>query len=181
MYVQLTDLPESITNALKASGYHCKDINVEPRDSISMMDCGGAGRRGFVVLVDIATGRSETHLGSFGGANMFNQNNAVDLDRTERTIIPGMAVIKGSQGEKTFATLYLNPENVVKMLPAKPEVSERDKQILEYMGYKSGYRKEYLERMKATTEEIDSLVNRGMLKKLGRGLSLTTEGKNAAR
>src|SRR5258708_7518672 len=126
MYVSLKDLPDTIVSALSSVGYHSKDINVEAQETVSMFDSGGAGRRGFVVLVDIATGRCERHLGSWGGSNMFNPRNAVDLDTQERAIIPGMAVIKGSEGERTYATLYLHPDNLVKMLPAKPEVSDRE-------------------------------------------------------
>lgn len=182
MYVRTKDLPSSITCALSAVGYRRADINIEASETTSMRVSSGAGRRGFVVLVDIATGRTEQHTGSWGGANMFNPKNAVDLDGTERPIIPGMAVISGSEGEKVFATIYLHPENIAKLLPAKPEVTEREAQILYCMGYKSGYRRTELERMGTTPAELDSLVARGFLTRNNKAaMSLTTTGRNARR
>jgi hypothetical protein len=184
MYVQVAELPESLQGALKSVGYGRKDINIEAREQVYMADGGGEGFRAFVVLVDLATGRAERHDGSWGGANMFNPRNAVDLDDTPRTIIPGMAVVKGHIGgdRPVGATVYINPENVAKLLPAKPDVSDREKQLLGVMGYKSGYRKEELARMRATDAEIDALVSRGFLSRNKAGaISLTTEGKNARR
>lgn len=113
---------------------------------------------------------------------MFNPRNAVDLDTQDRAIPPGMGVVKGSEGERTFATVYLHPSNVAKYLPAPPACSERERTILGYMGYKSGYRRECLARMQPPCEpvEIDSLVERGFVSRNRAGAtSLTTEGRNA--
>jgi hypothetical protein len=182
MYVTITELPDTITSALKSVGYGRKDINVEPRETVSVQDMGSSGRRGFVVLVDIATGRTELHQGSWGGANMFNPANAVDLDGAERQIIPGMAVIKGSEGDTVYATLYLHPDNLVKMLPAKPEVTKREAGILYvFCAYKSSSRKEELARKGVTPAELASLVTRGFLSVNKVGTTITTTGKNAAK
>src|SRR5262245_1061305 len=177
MYVQVAELPESLTRALAAVDYRKADINVEARERTSMLEPGGLGMREFVVLVDLATRRSETHMGSWGGANMFNPNNAVDLDTTDRAIIPGMAVIKGHEGGGTRATIYLHPENITKLLPAKSDVSEREGRILGYLAYKANYRRECLDQMGCKPEEIDSLVSRGFIARNKAGaISLTTAG-----
>lgn len=182
MYVQTSELPETLQSALLSCGYHRKDIEVEARETASVRVGGGSGYRGFVVLVDIATGRQETHTGSWGGANMFNPKNAVDLDGTERPIVPGLAVIKGSQGggRPVYATIALHPDNVAKYLPAPPAVTEREGKILGYIPYKSDYRKKELERMGATAEEVEALVSRGFIaRNRGGAMSLTTAGRNA--
>jgi len=103
--------------------------------------------------------------------------NRVDSDDSEHTMLPGVAVITGSIGEKTYAYLTLHPENLVALLPAKVEVSARQKEILEsIMTLKSSYRPKYPE------AEIDELVTKGLLKKNKAGaISITTEGKNVAK
>lgn len=180
-HVATRELPECLQSALRSCGYARKDIPCIARETASMVGYSGEGRKAFVVLVDLATGRTESHEGSWGGANMFNPSNAVDLDTAERPIIPGMAVIKGTRGyHGVFADIYLHPENVAKLLPAKPEVTEREASILGTFGYKPGYRQEYWREMKVATEELDSLVARGFLSRNKAGaISITTQGKNA--
>jgi hypothetical protein len=180
VYVDTRDLPDSLRASLSDAGYHRKDIAIEPRETASMVGFSGQGRKAFVVLVDLATGRTESHSGSWGGANMFSPQNAVDLDTTERPIPPGMAVIKGTSGyHGCFATIHLHPDNVARLLPSKPEVTEREASILGTFGYKPGYRKERWQEMGVTPIELDALISRGMLSKNRAGaISITTAGKN---
>lgn len=178
----VSGLPASVQRALKSTGYGRRDIGIDARESVAMAIGGGDGYRGFVVLVDLATGRAETHTGSWGGSNMFNRTNAVDLDNTDRAIHVGMAVIKGHQGggRPVCATVYLHPANVAKLLPAKPTLSERHQSILATFGYISSYRKERQAELKVTTEELDELASLDLITRNRAGAcQLTTAGKNA--
>lgn len=181
MYVQVSELPDTLRTALKACGYHRKDINVEAREKYCPMQPGGDGYRAFCCVVDLATGRYETHMGSWGGANMFNPQNAIDLDRAEYPIPDGVAVIEGHQGggRPVYASLCLSPTNVAKMLPPPAELSDRERSILRCASYKSGYRKAEYARMQVTDAELAALVAAGYLEKRGNGLSITTKGRNA--
>lgn len=182
-HVSVAELPESLRSALKSTGYGGKDIAIEARETASVIDAGSDGRRGFVVLVDLATGRAETHMGSWGGANMFNTANAVDRDSTERAILPGMAVIKGSEGGtsgQVFAHICLHPSNIAKFLPVQSDLNARELKILGTFNLISSYRKVEQAEMKVTTTELDGLVGKGLITRNKAGAcALTTAGKNA--
>lgn len=184
MYVQVNDLPRPIQRALEAVAYHCKDITIEAAEEISVSVAGGAGERGFAILVNLDNGEFKISRGSWGGANIFNPNNAVDLDDRLHKIPLNGAVIKGSEGNSTFAYVYVNPQNLAPMLPKRAEVSEKESMILAcFKGLKSGdYRQQALRRLGTTEAEITSLVDRGFLKRnKGGATQITTEGKNAAK
>ena len=131
MYARVKDLPDCIQTALRAVSYGRPDISIEASERVSPMDPGSDGRRGFCMIVELATGRTEHHQGSWGGANMFNPQNRVDLDRNTYQIHEGVAVISGSTGYKgTYATVALNAANMALLLPPAPEVTEREQDIL---------------------------------------------------
>ena len=148
------------------------------------MCAGGSGRRGFAVLVDIETGKNKTMFGSWGGANAFNQENQVDLNDQEYPIPENGAVILGSEGNTTFATIYLNPKNILAALPVANSLSDDERKIMYAYGcLKSGaYRNEELARLgikdPKNSGKIRALVERGFLKIDGRGIQITIEGKN---
>ena len=182
IHVAVKELPEVLQSTLRSIGYHKSDIGIEASETASLFDAGSDGRRGFAVLVDLTTGRSERHMGSWGGANIFNPTNSVDLDTNEYTLPPNGCVILGSEGYKgVFASIVLNSQNVAKLLPVSTdEVSDKDRAILyAYGALKSGtYRQDELRRIKATETEISSLISRGYLKQNKVGIAITTLGKN---
>ena len=172
IHIETKELPQTLQDALNAAGYRRKDIALRACESACLTDAGSEGRRGFVVFVNLVTGQSKATRGSWGGANIFNPRNAVDLDTNEVPIPEGVAVIQGSEGYgPTFASVLLNPANVAALLPARAEVTDHERAILGiYRGIKGGYRQGELERINATLSEVDSLVDRGLLKRnRGRG------------
>jgi len=178
------DLPSTVQNALRSIGYAKKDIGVNAEEKTSVGDCGCDGRRSFVMLLDLASGESKTMRGSWGGANIFNPRNQVDLDFEDYALPPGGAVIHASEGYGgVWASLTIHPSNVAKLLPASgSDVSEKDRKILAAIGgLKSGpYRKEALDRLGTTPADLDSLVSRGFLSRNKAGaIAITTAGKNA--
>lgn len=183
VYSLVSELPDTLQTALQSIGYHRKDIELIASETVSRHVSGGQGYRGFCVIVNLSTGERKAEIGSWGGANMFNPNNAVDLDTSEYNIHPGFAVIKGSQGDKTFATIYLHTENIVKFLPAKIEMDSRDSWILyTFDALTSAGRKNEWDRHndKPSENDLNRLAGLGYLKRSKNGATqITTDGKNA--
>jgi hypothetical protein len=194
--VALKDLPPSIKKALASVGYKKHTITVKTVDQISPFDAGGDGRRAFFIAFDLETGRTlKESWGSWGGANMFNPKNQVDLDTEKYTIPEGVAVIKGSEGNYIYANLYIRPENITPLLSAPgDEISEEDFNVLQALTMKSNYKLDELGRSNRKFVTLDYRKNGYVLTKLGaekieelrkRGfikpgvLGLTVEGKNA--
>lgn len=182
MYVETKTLPPVILRALERISYGRKDISVESRESFSMACGGGDGYKAFCLVINLDSGAIQEHWGSWGGANMFNPTNAVDLNTATYPLPENGAVIDGSigGGKPTYAALRVHPSRLVKLLPAKAELSERLTRVLNCYRYKSSYRKDELARLKATPAETDELVRLGLIDRNRAGAcSLTTAGRNA--
>lgn len=182
-YVQVGNLPECLQAPLRGIYGKTKDIELRPTTQWSPQMAADKGCRAVVSLVNLTTGEVQSHQGSWGGANPWNQDNAIDLDGRLRPLPPGFAVIKASTGYRKYAYIELHPDNVAPLLPAaKGELSEKDRKILAcYKSLKSGYRREYLDRLGATDTDLDRLVEGGYLKRNKNGATrITTEGRNNA-
>lgn len=193
MYIEVKELPATIQSALKQVGYGAKDIKVEQTDTYSFFDSGHDGRRAFCYAVHILSGKMEGTRGSWGGANMFNPTNHVDLDQTARTLPPGFVVLKGSEGyDGTFCTLLTNQLLRV-AAPVEPLTKLEQDYLSVFVSYVSSARKKYLlegdryaKREPMTQAQISeveqSLAAKGLVKinKAG-SVTITTAGKNAAR
>jgi hypothetical protein len=182
-HVRVSELPDSLRSALVDARYCRGDVAVEVRESVTLMDAGGAGRRGFAVFVNLETGEARRVNGSWGGANAFNPQNRVDLDDTPHPLVEGLAVIQGSEGgDGVSASIVVCPANAARLLPEKAETSEREQLILyAHSALKGGtYRQEFLTRHGVVRAELDAMVKRGLLKYDGlRRIQITTAGKNA--
>jgi hypothetical protein len=185
VYVDTNTLPPTIGAALSSAGYARPIIGVYVRDTASMHAVSGDGMRGFTVLVDIDSGRSETHQGSWGGANMFSVN-AVDSDTTERPLPSGACIISGHTGggKPTYATLTIHPSRAAKLLPvAGEDLSDREKSLMAvFARFNSRGRAEWFGRHgKATEAELLGLESRGWIKRTKAGaVTCTAAGKNVA-
>ena len=185
MYIEVKDLPECIQSALHEVKYGRKDISVSAVETVSMAGDGGDGSRRFVIMVNPDTGERKTLWGSWGGANMFNKQNAVDLDSETRPMPVGAIVISGCiSGKPTYATIEVHPDRLTKMLPSgeAQTLTEGEKSaLLTYRSLKSGaYRKEALERIDGIKSIVEGLVRRGLLKQSRNGATtITTAGRNA--
>lgn len=182
--IETKTLPETLKAALRTVDYGARDISARISDKVSGYSGGNQGQRGFIMIVDIASGETKTHWGSWGGSNPFSVQQ-VDHDTNSYDMKPGFAVIAGTIGHpRTIATLHLHPENFTKLLPATGSVSERERQILnDFGGLTSAGRKNEWERYPArrpTEAELDSLASRGFLARSKNGATkITTAGKNA--
>ena len=186
-YVALTNLPETIQSALSSVGYRSQDIIVNASETYSPQSASGDGRRGFCVCLDIISGKRESRIGSWGGANMFNPSNQVAGDSNRYPIPTNGAVIKGSTGYGgTFAILTVAPNMLQKFLPITDDsITDADKAWLYILKtIKSSYRKSEANRASIpwpATDRLEHLKGKGLIKinKAG-SIQLTTDGKNAA-
>lgn len=187
--IEVKRLSPAIQAALRSVGYGARDIAVRPATEVSLTVGGGAGMRGFAMLVDMHTGRHETMRGSWGGANMFNPQNRVDLDTTLRPLPPGTVLIKGTEGHpRTIATIYAHPDTMGSFALAGPqaEVSADERTVLNvYRGIISSYRQSEFARRGLSRHQVaaatERLIALGLLKRNAAGaVQITTAGKNAA-
>lgn len=182
MYVETKTLSPAIQNALKSVGYGAADITVEAVTEVDSYSEGGSGQRGFVVVVNLDTGKFEGKSGSWGGGNMFTHS-PVDSGDARIPIPENGAVIKGTRGyPRTFATLYANPAAMGRMLPSaeQEELTTEEQNALYAYGFTGSYRKEQLQRDHVSSACVDSLVERGYLKRSKNGATqMTTKGKNS--
>jgi hypothetical protein len=133
-------------------------------------------------LVDIASGKARDLEGGWGGARP-DEPREIDFASKPVPIPPGGAIVIGTQGyPQTMATIYVHPESIAKMLPAMPEITDREQMILRTIrSLTSAGRKEIFANEKVRPEEIDALVQRKLLAKSKAGaVSITTTGKNVA-
>ena len=181
--VLVKDLPDCLKVALKEVEYGAADINISVSDTISPLSQGSMGSRGFTLVVELSTGKFTKRLGSWGGASA--EMKQVDFDDRGTPLLVGFAVVKGTLGyPRTFATITVNPENMVKFLPKPSSVTERQKSILKaFNTLTSAGRKDEWARdpeSAPTAEELDELVKGGFLSRNRAGaIKITVEGKNA--
>lgn len=177
MYASVNLLPEEMKSALWGFGYKKENIEVQFRESYTLFSASGDGRRGFTLVSK--NGEVKSHIGSWGGSNPFEKS-SVDSDDTEYSLDNDTFVIKGNSGESVYAYIVLNKKNKFGIKEAeKIFLTDRQKKILYlYKGLTSAGRKDYLVSMKVTDKEISELIDMNLLEKKGRGIGITTEGKN---
>lgn len=184
IYVETKTLPPTILAALQTVDFNRPTIGVYTSEQASLFCAGGTGLRGFAVLVDIDTGRHETHVGSWGGSNPF-ETRAVDAD-VPQALPPNGCVINGHQGggKPVYATLTIHPSRAARLLPAAgDELTERQKELMAvYARFNSRGRSEWFGRYGAASEsELTELESRGWIKRNKAGsVTCTAAGKNVA-
>ena len=184
MYVKTNQLPQVVRAQLQSRGYNRHDIGIVAREKYSLHGGGGDGMRDYTDVIDLATGSVDTNTGSWGGANIFNPSNKVDLDDSQFDLPVTSMVIKGHEGYKPYATVYMHPNIIGQFASNSVDITAEEKEVLEvFASYKPAYRQECLQRKKfnvATT--VESLISKKLVKRNAVGsLSLTTEGRNAVR
>jgi hypothetical protein len=176
MYAKVTDLTPSIQSALNTLGYHKADIQVEGKETVDISGCANDGMRCYYALVAL-DGSIDTTIsyGSWGGQNMFEVKRP-DVDQSQHTMLPGVAVIVGTSGGRgNFAHIVLHPSNIAALLPALAEITPEQKSVLEsYATLKPAYRPRY------APSVIQELVGLGLLKQnKADATQITMAGKNA--
>jgi hypothetical protein len=183
MHVEVKDLAPAVRDALERVRYGERDIQIVAAERVETFVAGGDGMRGFVVAVNLDTGERKGFAGSWGGSNPWSDS-PVDSDAAIELPLNG-AVIKGTTGyPRTFATVYAHPNTVGRFLPSGEEEQlgeEEQNAIYCFAAIKGGeYRREELERRNVSAATVDSLVERGYLKRNRAGATqITTQGKNA--
>jgi hypothetical protein len=185
-YVNVRDLPAPIQSALKAVEYGRPDIRVEASEKVQLGDMGaGNGYQSFACLVNLSTGEHRVIRGSWGGINMFDRTNPVDNDMGQYALPGDGVVITGQRGggRPVYAVLNIPASMVSRMLPSgqKVELTDQERDVLAvFVGMKSSYRSEWLQRHAIPESVVTGLVSRGLLKENRAGArQVTTDGRNA--
>ena len=190
MYVKVNDLPDIVRSKLNDVKYGRVDIEVQAREKVSPASGSGDGYQSFCIIINLSNNDVKHLTGSWGGANMFNPGNQVDLDTKSYDIPDGFVVITGSVGgsKPTYASISMNPNNIAKFLPEKTGLTERQATILyTYKGLNPRGRKDYwdrwdsdMKRAKPSEDELNELATMGLLKRSKNGATqITTDGRNA--
>lgn len=178
-YSLVKELPDCLQRALTEVGYGRQSIELRPKEKESLFIAGGDGYRGFVILVDLASGQYKIHQGSWGGSNPWSSS-PVDLDNQSYDLPLNGAVIKGSVGGTTpvYATITLHPNNIVKYLTTGISLTDDEQRVLyAYKTYTSAFRKGHLI---GKEKVIADLAQRKLIKISKNGASqITVEGRNA--
>jgi hypothetical protein len=188
MHVAVREIPPSVQSVLKELGYGSRDIEVQPGTKFTIAGMSGDGYRAFWCIVNLETGKHHIEWGSWGGPNMFNPKNPVDLDETPRTLPPGAVVIEGTKGggHPVYARIIAHPENL-KLLSAPkegPGLTDKEKSALNIVGGTiSSYRADSFARAglgkyAPTNPILQSLAQKGLVRITGVGVQITTAGKN---
>lgn len=185
MHVIVKELSPHIQDALASVGYHVKDIRVVAAQMLDTQAIANDGQRAYCIIVNLDTGEHKAMSGNWAGGGWASGSNIVDAG-SDRVPMPlNAAVIKGTQGHpRTFATLYAHPNTTGKMLPSGEDeaLSDDDQQALYCFGAIKGgeYRRDEMRRRNVSDATVDSLVERGYLKRNKAGATqITTSGKNA--
>ena len=185
MHIEVKELSPAIQRALSGVGYHVADIKVEATERIDGTVGGGAGQRGFVIILNTDTGEFRRLTGSWGGPNPWS-GSPVDGNDEIIQIPENGIVIRGTMGHpRTFAWIYAHPNTMGKLLPSgeqAEQLSDADQQAIYcFAAIKGGqYRRDEMRRRNVEESTVDSLVERGYLKRNKAGATqITTKGKNA--
>ena len=179
-----TDAPEVKQIAQAAfPDYKGRSFSVLPfRGGMDLSSYWSGGSRDYYNVINLTTLRSaEIPQGGSGHG---------DAPYRISTLPDNMAVVKRTyfQGKDLGITIFVNPENLSKMLPSPDEVSWAEKVVLSATrSYKSSYAgakdyrfQEALRYTGITKQEWDaakqSLIQKGMLNKAG---AITNSGRNA--
>ncbi len=186
MYVNTNTLPNVVKRALESVKFFKGDIEVIHDNSVSPAISGGDGQRGFCILINLYADEFKTIVGSWGGANMFNQDNPVDLDNSDYPLCEGSVVIKGTTGyPSTFARIYAHRDSSILPLDSgNSDITDKELFVLScYVGLKSFARNDEMLRWMTDTEisqTVHKLIDSGHIKANKAGATqITTQGKNA--
>jgi hypothetical protein len=197
MYVATKSLPSVLRNALDSVGYCRKDVEIESAERTEARNSAyGNGYRGYVAVVNLATGERKLAEGAWGGSNMFGKRMVDDSDEQVELVPHVMAIIKGQEGggRPVSARIVVHPLTMQLLLPAPSaeKLTADEQRVLDvFCGYKSSARREELaydgcaqkHRVLAGPELegiVAGLVERGYFASNKAGaISVTTKGKNA--
>ena len=183
MHATVKELVPAIQAALKSVKYGAKDIRIVAAEQVEVRTTANDGARGFMLAVNLDTGERKAFVGDWGGSGL----GRVASDYSDE-IVPlpeNGVVIKGSMGyPRTFATIYAHPNATGRFLPSGDDetLTDAEQQALYcFAAIKGGeYRREEMYRRRVTDVTVDSLVERGYLKRNRAGATqITTKGKNA--
>jgi hypothetical protein len=183
--VQVKDLPDAVKNLFKKIRVRPSDVEVRPSASynLGMASAYGDGYRGFGYVINLVTGEYKAWESPWG---------MLIPDQKAMPIPVNGAVVIGQQGGTRrgmrVSYLLINPQNMGLILPQeKIDLSKEEEKALAVINeYNSRGRKEEFPRFglgeySSNNQYVKRLLQKGLLIKKGRGLRVSTSGKNLAK
>lgn len=123
--LSVKSLPAGLQQALRTVSYKRADITVCAVEATHIADPGGAGIRGFAcIMPSVESPTMESHVGSWGGPNMFGVHSPVDDMRAPPRQVPeGGAIITGTTGggRPVSARVHVRPAVFATLVPLADE------------------------------------------------------------
>ncbi len=170
------------SNIPELSGWKQSSVRMYVTDAVNVYPCSGQGERAFIRYIDRNKDKDVTYQGSWGGSNPFE--GSIDSG-FQCELEPGIFVVVGVRANVDRLTeVYMHPNDAKAFISndPKPVLTEDQQAALDMWNYTSAYRKEgwprRLGKYEPTNPILVSLVELGLLKKVGTGLGLTPEGRN---
>lgn len=168
------DLPDNgflghVKSQLRSLSFNGQ-VSVEFKDQVSNVGCSYDDRTRKDVYAYDDNGDCGGWSGSYGGsyASMYSNSTPAQAaaGKVNVELPPNKAILEVHNYYKgRSARITINPTHKANMLPSGEKLSDRLVSVLApFKRYKASYRKEYLASMDATTEELQTLVDKGFLK-----------------
>lgn len=180
IYTNLRNLPAFL------QGYKNTDVSLcVTNGSAELNTCSNDGERSVVLIHNLKTGVTITKTGDWGGASI-NSFSMADSGRIEQEISPGIVcaivVHGGINNEKgRVSRCWMHPSDFV-VEEEKTLLNERQELMLYAINHVSSYRAGISRSLGLGSPDLDNtlvkeLIAAGMLKKAGKGVGLTSEGR----
>ena len=184
--VDVDALPPLVVAVLKDFGVRGGVVSMHSALTENLMVVGGRGKQGRVAVIDLTSGATERHAGSWGGPNPFSSSPVDKRDsriKLRKSTVLVKAITGG--GKKTYAYIIVHPE---KFSELRPNVTTKDlaagealalSVILNFKsaGRKSEFDREDLGHYSPENPYIKGLVRAGLIKIIGQSIHVTKAGK----
>lgn len=167
---------------LSSLGYTDRSVRLYAVDSVSDLKAySNKGERSTIRIVDTDNGIDKSHRGSWGGSNMFTSSIVDDVGISCELDLNTMILVIKNDNE--LIEVYVHPAAVGDFHVDTADLTDVQVKMLEVFQYTSSYRKSYWSKswgeLSNDNPNLLPLIDQGLLKKAGKGLSITADGKNA--
>lgn len=183
-HVPVRELPRFLVKILADKGrYKRRDIEVIPSPTVDLGIPAFEGNRNYAILVNLGTQQHKTLLGEYSGGM---GQSAIDRPGSYNIPSNGAVVVGEYGGRGSFARIYIHPDNVAALIEDSGgvELPEDEKYALTYIamfnsrGRRDAFSDKGLGSYGPSNPLILSLAQKGLVKVTGRGVRITTQGKN---
>ena len=183
-YINTSELPQAAKDILAEVGVKRSTIAVRVAEFSEMPSASYDFTRAFIGIINMDSGKYEIRHGSFGGSNPYVKTFVDDSPSDKKIpLLPNMMIVEGNEGGTNhgWASIVVHPSNVNAGLLSAPQVelTDDEKTFFRAQGYIGDYKQNILASIgrQGMIAVIESLTAQGLIKKAGKGYTLTAKGK----